>query len=73
MFIILGILVVCCAFILTLALAASASPVRSDSSLGNAVDEDHIKPLNFRERAIVTTHQGVPAGKAAVVSAAGMQ
>ena len=73
MYIVLGILVISCALILTLALAASASPVRSDSNLDIAVDEDRIRPLNFRERAIVTTHQGLPAGKGPVVSAAGMQ
>lgn len=67
------VLVVVSALVLTLALAASASPIRSDASLTQAEDEAPIKPINMKSKNFVTTHQGVARDKLPVVSAAGMQ
>ncbi len=67
------VLVVASALVLTLALAASASPVRSDASLEQIEDDAPIKPINMKSKTFATTHQGVAHDKRPVVSAAGMQ
>lgn len=67
------VLVVVSALVLTLALAASASPVRADASLAQTDDDAPVKPINMRSKTFVTTHQGVAHEKRPVVSAAGMQ
>ncbi len=67
------VLVVASALVLTLALAASASPVRSDASLEQPEDDAPIKPINMKSKTFETTHQGVAHDKRPVVSAAGMQ
>lgn len=67
------VLIVVSALVLTLALAASASPVHSDASLAQAEDDAPIKPINMKSTTFVTTHQGVSKESVPVISAAGMQ
>ncbi len=70
-------LIVASAIVLTLALAASASPVRVDASLGQGDDDELVKPINMRStpkpKPFVTSHQGLTKESLPLVSAAGMQ
>ena len=61
------------AIVITLALAASASPNNVAGSADLAGDDEHVRPLNMVPKPFVTSHQGVANEKQPVVSAAGLQ
>ena len=61
------------AIVITLALAASASPNNVVDAADLAADDEHVRPLNMAPKAFVTSHQGVADEKQPVVSAAGLQ
>ena len=61
------------AIIISLALAASASPTNAMAAVDPAEDDEHVRPLNMAPRPFATTHDGVAAENRPVVSAAGLQ
>ena len=61
------------AIVITLALAASASPNNVASSADLAGDDEHVRPLNMAPKPFVTSHPGVADESKPVVSAAGLQ
>lgn len=65
--------VIVMAIIITLALAASASPNNVAGSADLAGDDEHVRPLNMAPKPVVTGHHGVANESQPVVSAAGLQ
>ena len=65
--------VIVMAIIITLALAASASPNSVSSASDISGDDEHVKPLNMAPKPFVTSHQGVVSESQPVISAAGLQ
>lgn len=61
------------AIIISLALAASASPNSVADAGDLAGDDEHVRPLNMAPKPFVTTHDGVATENRPVVSAAGLQ
>ena len=61
------------AIVITLALAASASPNKVAGSPDLAGDDEHVRPLNMAPKPFVTGHPGVADESKPVVSAAGFQ
>ena len=62
--------VIVMAIIITLALAASASPNSVSSASDIAGDDEHVRPLNMEPKTFVTSHPGVANESQPVVSAA---
>ena len=61
------------AIVITLALAASASPNNVASAADLAGDDEHVRPLNKAPKPLATSHQGAADENPPVVSAAGLQ
>ena len=61
------------AIIISLALAASASPTNAVAAVDPGDDDEHVRPLNMAPRPFSTSHDGVAAETQPVVSAAGLQ
>ena len=71
--IILTTFVIVIAIVITLVLAASASPNHVASAADLAGDDEHVRPLNRAPKPFVTSHDGVAKESRPVVSAAGLQ
>ena len=61
------------AIIISLALAASASPTNAVAAIDPGDDDEHVRPLNMAPKPFVTSHHGVANESQPVVSAAGLQ
>ena len=65
--------VIVMAIIITLALAASASPNSVSTASDIAGDDEHVRPLNMAPKPFVSSHPGVASESQPIVSAAGLQ
>ena len=61
------------AIVISLALAASASPTNAVAAVDPSDDDEHVRPLNMAPKPFSTSHDGVANETKPVVSAAGLQ